>query len=960
MAHKLIIGDVSNPDYFFGDTEIIDLVINTASDVIGDELSIDTLEASVENTDINITDLPYGTEITYVSDSDISSTFYLKDIQRTGPKRYTINAHSLIGMMDNEIFYGDVYTNKPLPELVEEIIRTDGLQPCNPLEYLEINDSQAWGDIEGERIDTITGITMRDNITFKFRYNSFEPSSDYDSITTAGAFISGVNSSLSTSNVELTKRNYGFLFVFTRSSTSVPFNQTGTLYFRYNSDVEIEIGAVAPGTLIEAEVIPSQGKLTVNGTDYSFTPVSAADNYTTPMNVIGGSALIQYSVGKIITTSYPHCVNHDLYEWKITSETGEVKIDTIPLHNVKDNSVYIRTKDDGVQVKFLASRYVNAPSRQLFIPGAIPADYRQNIIDKITYSTIAANMQINGWIPISTKREALHYILMATGIIIKKDDQGGLLFTEPINIEFPIADSAIYMEGNVDFFQKVNEIQVEEHAFISTKPATPYPEPVDTLWESYASSTGISVAIFDDPPGEVGYAYTYETGMYGICANAVLGPGGGPGSIMGFRYNHSTVVLTKTIRDRPDGGVASITGVPLITAANSDNVMDRMTEYYNNAYKTNLNIIKTDEMCGNKYSFTNPFNEQDAGFMVRMSEQMSAVTKGDCEFLCNYTGNTVGEGYTDFVVLTGSGTWDVPTSVFQKDNPQIRVYLIGGGTGGFSGLAGENGKVNGQGQFQSRAEGGKVGASGAGGKVYSVTLTNPAATLSYSCGTGGEGGAISNSTEDSNAGADGTATTLTSGGQTYTSNSGTSTPEGIANVFNNERYAMEFPIALNNWGREELDGSDYAVGVGVGGYGGYFTYENNLYYYHQARRVIGVNFNADIVYGGAFGGWGNNAGVSGGAGGGAGYGQAGSAGTASSANKAGNGGNGGNATAVPPKVTDWRPRLFGVGGCGGGGGGAGGNSGIVYSSGKTSGTAGSGGYGGKGGTGGDGCVLIYY
>lgn len=960
MAHKLIIGDVTNPSYLFEDTRIIDLVINTASDVIGDELSIDTLEASVENTDTSISDLAYGTEVTYVSASDVSSTFYLKDIQRTGPNRYTINAHSLIGMMDNEVFYGDVYTNKPLSDLVREIIQTDGLQPCNPLEYLEVNDSQAWGDIEGERLDQITGITMRDNIRFKFRYNSFQPSSAYDSIKTAGVYISGVNSVIGATNVELTKRNYGFVFVFTRSSTSVPFNQTGTLYFRYNSGVEIEIGAVSPGTLIDAEVIPSQGKLTVNGTDYTFTPVTAANNYTTPMNVIGGSALIQYSVGSIITTSYPHCVNHDLYEWKITSETGEVKIDTIPLHNTKDGKVYIRTKADGIQVQFLASVYDDAPSKQLFVPGAIPDDYRQNIIDKITYSTIASNMQITGWIPICTKREALHYVLIATGIIIKKDDQGGLLFTEPINLEFPISDSSVYMEGNVDYFQKVNEIHVEEHAFISTKPSTAYPDPVDTLWQSYAASSGTTVAIFDDPPAELGWAYSYSTGAYGLCANALLGPLNEPSSIMGFRYNHSTVLITRTIGNRPDGGVASITGVPLITAANSDNVMDRMTEYYNNAYRANLNIIKDDEMCGNKYSFTNPFNEEDSGFMTKMTEQVSAVSKGDCEFLCGYTGATVGEGYTDFVVLTGSGTWTVPASVLEKDNPQIRVYLIGGGTGGFSGLAGEAGKVNGQGQFQSRAKGGSVGASGAGGKVYSFTLTNPASTLSYACGTGGQGGAITTSTETSNAGTDGTATTLTAGSHTYTSNSGTSTPEGIANVFNNERYAMDFPTALNNWGREELDGSDYAVGVGVGGYGGYFTEEGGRYYYHQARKVIGVNFNADVVNGGAFGGWGSNNGVTGGGGGGAGYGQAGSAGTASTSSKAGNGGNGGNATATPPKVTDWRPRLFGVGGCGGGGGGAGGNSGLVYASGKSSGTAGTGGYGGKGGTGGDGCVLIYY
>lgn len=961
MANKLYIGDPENPDFLFEDTRIIDLVINTASDIIGDELSIDTLEAVVENTDKTILDLAYGTEITFVNSSDNISNFYLKSIQRTGPNRYTINAHSLVGMMDNEVFYGDVYTNKPLPDLVEEIIKTDSLQPFRVLEYIRINDYGNFGDLCGDRFPN-QHVTMRDSIKIKFRFNGFQAGEDPASSTTWFCTIAGSGNLASNSNQEIVKRIYCLIITVTRSSTSASWPSTGTLAFYYQNQ-SVVLGTPQIGEIWEIEAIPSQNKLICNGVEYTFTGVSAGNNVETPMNVIGGGCWMYASGGSILGPVDYHDVKHDLYEWKVTSESGEVKIDATPIYNVSNGEVYIRTKPDGEQSNSYCADNTNPAykSSGTQVPGAIYEGYRQNIIDKITYSTIAANTQINGWLPILSKREALHYVLMSTGIIIKKDDFGNLLFTEPINLSSPIPDSSIYMEGSVDYFQKVNELQVEEHAFISTRPSTLYPSPVDVLYESIVDSDGIIVCVFQSAPAEFdGWATSYDNGYYGMCANAVLLNGiSAGGQVMGFLYKHQATLMSRRIGDSPDGGVASITGIPIITAANADNVIDRMAEYYTTAYKTNLNIIKTIEKCGNKYSFTNPFNEEDSGFMSKMSEQVSAISKGDCEFLCGYTGSFIGEGYSNFAILTGSGTWEVPASVFEKDNPQIRVYLIGGGKGGESGYAGENGKVNTSGGIpKGKSQGGDIGKNGTGGKVYSVTISNPSATLSFSCGTGGVGGAICYSHDTNNSGTDGTPTTLTNGETTYTSESGSILENGLVNVFNNEIYAVPFPTSIVAYGHTEFDDTAYPVGVGVGGYGGYLKKDGNTYTYLPSRYCADP-FTPEIWLRGEFGGFGSYQGVYGGCGGGAGLGQHGGNGGTSRSGQAGNGGNGGNATVVPTKATDWNPNYYGYGGVGGGGGGAGGNSGIVYGSGSP-GTAGTGGYGGKGGTGGDGCVLIYY
>lgn len=961
MAHRFIIGDPENPTYLFEDETILDITINTSSDVIADELSIDTIEANVICEDKTITELDYGTEVTYINQSGIISSFYLKNVVRVGSNRYTINAQSLIGMMDNEMFYGDVYTNKPFPELVSDIIKTDSLQPNDILEYARFSDYSAYGDLCGDRFTgMLPTITMRDSFKIKFRFLGFQAGEDPASSTSWDFYICGVGRG-TTTDQSIINQIYGVYGTVSRSSTSVPFPETPTFYFRYR-DQSINIGTFQVGQIYEIEAIPTQGKLFVNGVEYSFTGATVENNNEAKMVTIGGGTWLSSSGSP--EDDYHDC-KHDLYEWKITSETGEVKVNFIPLYNRKDGKVYIRTAPDGVQRDpYCAddSVHVNrALDPTLSVPGALYADYREDIIAKLSFSTIASNMKINGWLPILTKREALHYLLMSTGLIIKKDDSGGLLFTEPIDLEFPIPSNSIYMEGKVDYFQKVNEIQVEEHAFLSTMPSTLYPEPTDVLFEVISPVNNVQIWEFNSAPAQLAeWQLMVADTIYGYCANAVLFGSSSAGEFKGFLYKHQTSLRTKEVGNRPDGGIVSITGIPIITAANSDNVLDRIEEYYTNAHIAHLGIVKTDERCGSKYSFMNPFFEEDSGYMTRMSEKVSAITKGNCEFLCGYTGQAVGDGYTDFVVLEGSGTWEVPESVFEKGNPQIRVYLIGGGQGGSSGYAGENGKVNTIGGVQARGEGGKVGESGQGGKVYTFTLENPDATLSYSCGTGGEGGAICTSTSQNNLGSDGTATTLVSGSNSYSSESGSTKPDGVANVFNNERYAMLYPTEINGWGTSQLDGSDYSFGVGVGGYGGYFTLESGTYYYHQARPVVGVDLDSFFYERGAFGGWGSYNGVTGGGGGGAGYGQNGSNGTASSSGRAGNGGNGGNATAVPQKVTDWKPRFFGVGGCGGGGGGAGGNSGLVYWSSGTAGSAGLGGYGGKGGTGGDGCVLIYY
>ena len=549
------------------------------------------------------------------------------------------------------------------------------------------------------------------------------------------------------------------------------------------------------------------------------------------------------------------------------------------------------------------------------------------------------NQPIYGWLPIASRRENLHQALFAMSASIKKDENGDMFITglsKDTATEIP--GSRIYMGGSVQYPQATKIIALSEHAYIgraSDEEVTLYNDAISA--DSITTPSGQVVlgglVLFDEPCHDITITGTtiIESGVN----FAVLAPTG-ECELKGLKYTHTVRQITRPeiIGDVTDDNKAIVEQATLVSIANSENVADRLANYYGSAKKVTIDIVQGEESTGDAVTFLDPFNEQTEGLISHLDMRISGILKSKAEIIADYDPPDIGNYYSHVQLLTGSTTWTIPEAT-----EKIRVVLIGGGSSGHKGENGADGidgyNANRQSYFPP---GGNAGAAGSGGKILIKTLNvEGVASLSVSCGAGNTQG---NGQEGGN-------TTLTISGDTYTSADGTSSSIGFVEIFGGNSYGL--PGIPNNTkgghggcpkSSEEMPGEDFTDGVNT--------------WYGGAR--------------GAYAEWTNQAGQhmerSGGCGGGAAHGSDGESGhdgrhdhlgrTAGEGGKGGDGDNGANAD----------PTIYGMGGQGGYGGGGGGCGQREWADGKEWTIAlpsgGAGGQGGLGGNGAAGCVFIYY
>lgn len=153
------IGSRENPFLSLDNSDIISVNGNLACDLLCEEIPIDTLEIqcrydrmhrvfaprdydglqsadglsfrSREGAVGSVLDIPYATGLWYFNDDKYIGKFYVSDAKRTGKNVYTITAQSAMGVLDGMTYYGKLFLNQTLPEVLEDIILTDGLRQTN-------------------------------------------------------------------------------------------------------------------------------------------------------------------------------------------------------------------------------------------------------------------------------------------------------------------------------------------------------------------------------------------------------------------------------------------------------------------------------------------------------------------------------------------------------------------------------------------------------------------------------------------------------------------------------------------------------------------------------------------------------------------------------------------------------------------------------------------------------------
>lgn len=568
----------------------------------------------------------------------------------------------------------------------------------------------------------------------------------------------------------------------------------------------------------------------------------------------------------------------------------------------------------------------------------------------LTIADDVKNLEVYGYLPYATRRQNLYQLTMAMGVSILRTDEGDMRFAFLDNSSAirSILPDNIFEGGTVTYENHASRVEVVEHGYYYYANT-----PEDVLFDNTGDESVTNALILFSKPV---YAPSVRVGsgnltLTDIGTNHCTATG--VGTIVGIPYVHTTRVIAK---DNPDTSatdkVVRVEEATLITATNSENAARRLAAYYFSANKFRSDVKVDDTTkCGIRYNVPNAYMEMSQAYITKMSGRISSFERATCEFINDYeptgSGNTF-ENVTAPIDASTSGTWAIPSSVFQKDYPLVRVVLIGKGHTGGNGENGQNGERLESAQYSPGGLGGKGGAAGDGGNILIQTLDcTGISSFSYSTDANGE-------------------IHLSGGSYNLSSENGVSSPTGYYEQMTQTTYA-EPGIAGVDGASGGRGGRNNPFGqLARAGDGGEITYEGVYYhpgygaandYYESGHGAGQSGADHTSVYVGAGGGGGAAAGGAGENGTGYIY------PTPSGFAGVGLGGNGGSGMAASAAQT-----VYGSGGNGGHGGGGGGGGGqlvyiyeplsrvtqITYVPGGT------GGSGGQGSVGYKGCIIIYY
>lgn len=940
INEKVYIGSVDTPTLSFNQNSIEDIVCNNSVDLIGDELSSDTLEVSVFFDDVDevLRNTAYGTTIFYYSNDALVGKYYIDKVERKGIKRYLIRATSLIGLIEKENFYGEFCTEKAFKDVVDDILFTSGVSltkyklytPIGKTTGLYYTSTKVWF---GEP----SSAGWKNHIHLEFIYRG-----DYR-VSSGGGYSSTVLGN--------TSINY---YVQTVSRNSNGGNLTCAIAVQYgngyytlgywSTDPGYNIMGIGSRFIIDFNPVAGTGHIEC---DYINPDTSETGHVERNWNIsaLSNTSTIYMTCAFGRSSSTGGATLSAKLQWqvyRVYDENDSPLIDAMFATNESGSISYVVNAATGYVVSTTDFEPYGSSYGTVADFSRIERD--QALAESIIYNESVENIPITGWIKNSTRREALHQVLFAENVSMLKSGDGKILFTKlSNNTDGSIADNNLYDDSSEKSVSVAKKINVTEHSYETNNVSS------EIIFDNSSSATpsGQYIALFDKAPI---FGTPVGNGITIISHNCNAALVTGKGTITGTPYIHSKNVI-EYISGSIDGVDVSVNDVGLITSINSDSVMSKLKAYYSSGLKRIINSIIFDgEKCGLKYAFKTMFSDNNIAHLVKLNTQTSSFVRAKCEFIAGYVPQT-SSGYTDFEIVTIGNSWIVPSEVRSQEYPTIRLNIIGKG---HDGTAGSNGEPGVRGDYGSGARPG--GAGGAGGTG----------------GTGGEGGNVYfitidvtnvNSISVSNSGYNTVVQTYNNSGtllNTYSSGTGVPSDSGFMNVFSGVYYARK--------GKDGFSGGD-------GGQGGYISTSSSSGFdpikgvsggdVEEYTGGISFNYIAETeqtaygytaFYYHSFGG-----------GGGAAYGTNG--GNASYNDGAVGittyGGNGADAIIPDNVYTE-----YGSGGFGGNGGGGGGGGGVrtisfpnesgEYSWSTYDYLAGGYGSGSSGTSGIDGCLIIYY
>jgi len=405
----------------------------------------------------------------------------------------------------------------------------------------------------------------------------------------------------------------------------------------------------------------------------------------------------------------------------------------------------------------------------------------------VIVETVYARVKLYGYLPYAdgvttSARDNLVQVLFAIGAYLGTDENG-VIRVEKLwdgTISAIEANRISSQNCDVEYLDPVSAVEVVEHSY------TPSTDDV-TLFEG-VTQEGDTV-VFSEPVhnlSAVGFDILKSGTNYAVLS-------AGNGTLTGKSYLHSTRVIQRTVSTGVEENVLTVDGATLVSLVNSAAVTDRLAEYYTHREQIRAVVDVDQERVGHVVNLYHPWDKKLVSAClsereVSISGILEANTVALVGFVPQQPDTTITYDYRAFITETSS--WVIPEGV-----TSLHIVLIGGGQGGSSG---ESGKAGGNSSSATASpgnnsytegkkggKGGKAGLGGLGGRVYSVDLpVTPGQSVSIVIGIGGDGAIV-----EQTAGSLGSATTLTYGTTSLSSDSGSSGAAGYYDPITKQTYA---------------------------------------------------------------------------------------------------------------------------------------------------------------------------
>lgn len=407
-----------------------------------------------------------------------------------------------------------------------------------------------------------------------------------------------------------------------------------------------------------------------------------------------------------------------------------------------------------------------------------------------------ANQRVSGWLPISTKREAIQQVLFAVGLnLIRRHDGTSYVTGLDASTSTQIPDNRVYYGGKVTGKQSVSKVVVVEHDYV-------YSTETEEIFSGDITEANTKI-IFSKPYHDVTavdgngnpVSITSSTN-YCIVATAVNDV-----TITGQMYIDNATEINIDLNHDTDK-VARVDKATLVNIMNAEGVANRIAQYYSSAVTVESAVVyEGDELPGDNVTLKNTWDETVVGLISQMDIVASAVNKANLKVITDYVPGGAGNLWEHAVVLSTSQTWTVPAS---NTSGKIKIICIQGGDAGQNGYPGEDGQTQSAAEFNTLAQrfgfetvdghtqatgrifpagigrggnGGAAGVAGTGGKIAEFTLdVNRGDTLAVTVGAGGVPTPIVSGGETGGVGGE---SKVVHNGTTYSSATGVRSPSGF-------------------------------------------------------------------------------------------------------------------------------------------------------------------------------------